>query len=172
LAVTDAGVTIPPDQLPPLPLVIHPARLSPLPELEPANQPVLGQAVRFLGSKVSQVESVKAGDWLRFTLFWQADQPVQTDLTVFTQLIGPDGRVWGQWDNQPKGGWYSTSLWSPGQPVADNYAFQIDPAASAGEYRLIAGMYDSTTGERVAVTAGPGNGNNFVEVAKIVVAKP
>lgn len=172
LAITEAGVTIPADQLSPLPLVIHPARLPFLPELEPANQSVLDQAIRFLGSKLSQVEAVKAGDWLRFTLFWQAEQPLKTDLTVFTQLLGPDGRVWGQWDNQPKGGWYSTSLWLPGQPVADDYAFQIDPTTPPGDYRLIAGMYNAATGERVAVTGGVGQGNDFVEVATIKVKQP
>jgi hypothetical protein len=172
LPVTEAGVTIPPDELPPLSLLIYPARF-PLPLGDASTQkPILGGTVRFLGGQLIETGAVKAGDWLRFTLFWQAEKSLETDLTVFTQLLGPDGQVWGQWDNQPKGGWYSTSLWSPGQPVADDYAFKIDPAAPIGEYRLIAGMYDSTTGERVAVTAGLGQGNNFVEVAKLVVAKP
>jgi hypothetical protein len=172
LAITDTGVTILPDRLPPLPLVVHPAGF-PLPAgIEPTGQAVLGEAVRFLGGQLNQAGAVKAGDWLRFTLFWQTEQPLKTDLTVFTQLLSSDGQVWGQWDNQPKGGWYSTSLWTPSQPVVDDYAFRIDPTAPAGEYRLIAGMYDPATGERVAVTAGPSQGNNFVEVAKIMVAKP
>jgi hypothetical protein len=132
----------------------------------------LGVNIRFLGSQVYHPETVAAGDWLRFSLFWQADQPLETDLTVFTQLLGPDGQVWGQWDNQPKGGWYSTSLWLPGRPLADDYAFQIDPAAPAGNYRLIAGLYDPATGQRLAVTAGPGQGNDFIEVATLNVKRP
>ncbi len=80
--------------------------------------------------------------------------------------------MWGQWDNQPKGGWYSTSLWQPGQPVADDYAFRLDPAAPAGEYRLLAGMYNPATGERLAITAGPGQGQDFVEVAVVKVKQP
>ncbi|MBE7470436.1 MAG: hypothetical protein DPW09_03840 [Anaerolineae bacterium] len=172
LAVTAAGATIPAEQLPPLPLVIHPARLSLPSGVEPANQPVLGEAIRLLGSQLSQAEPVKAGDWLRFTLFWQAEHPIKTNLTVFTQLLGSDGRVWGQWDNQPKGGWYSTSLWLPKQPIADDYAFPIDAAAPPGEYHLIVGMYDSATGQRVAVSAGPNQGSNFIEIATVRVAKP
>lgn len=170
LPLTRDGVAVPADQLSPLPLVIHPMPVSaPIPSN--SNPSILAESVRLTGSQVNQAE-VAAGDWLRFTLFWQTDQPLKTDLTVFTQLLGPDGRVWGQWDNQPKGGWYSTSLWLPGQPVSDDYAFRIDPAAPSGDYRLVAGLYNPATGERLPVTAGPGQGQNFIDVATVKVQPP
>jgi hypothetical protein len=168
LPVTEEGVTIPTNQIPPLPLIIHPAPVT-LPEHIEATQPLVGQAIRLRGSQLPQTE-VAAGDWLRFTLVWQAEQLLDTDLTVFTQLLGPDGQVWGQHDNQPKGGWYGTSLWLPGKPVTDDYVFQIDPAAPAGEYRLIAGMYDNTTLQRLPVQTAGGASGDFVEIGTVRVS--
>jgi hypothetical protein len=169
LPITAEGVTIPTDQIPPLPVVIHP---SPLPttSVNQTDQPVWGQAIRLVGSQWAQIE-VAPGDWLRFTLTWQVNQPVKSDLTVFTQLLGPDGQVWGQYDNQPKGGWYSPSLWPPGQPVTDDYAFRIKADAPAGVYRLIAGLYDSATLERLPVQT-PGGIADFVELGMVQVSPP
>lgn len=170
LPTTAEGITIPTEQIPPLPVVIHPAPL-PIPLKNQTNQPIWDHALRLLDSRVAQTE-VAAGDWLRFTLVWQAEQqPLKTDLTVFTQLLGPDGRVWGQWDNQPKGGWYSTSLWLPGQAVSDDYAFQIGADAPAGTYRLIAGLYNSATLVRLPVQTSAGEAN-FVELAAVQVSVP
>ena len=86
-------------------------------------------------------------------------------MTVFTQLLGPDGQVWGQRDNVPGGGWYPVSLWLPGQPVVDDYAFQIHPDAPPGNYRLIAGLYFSDSQARLATLVG----TDFVEVGTVVV---
>lgn len=169
LPVTAEGVTIPTDQIPPLPVVIHPSRL-PATSINQSDQPVWGQAIRLVDSQLAQTEAAP-GDWLRFTLSWQADQPLASDLTVFTQLLGPDGQVWGQYDNQPKGGWYNTSLWPPGQPVSDDYAFQIKADAPAGVYRLIAGLYDGTTLERLPVQT-PAGAADFVELGTVQVSPP
>jgi hypothetical protein len=162
--ITAEGVTIPVDRIPPLPLVIHPA-----PPAWPAAQtleppPVFGEMVALLGARIARDE-VAAGDWLRFTLLWRGERALDQDLTVFTQLLGPDGRVWGQRDNQPGGGWYGVSLWQPGSPVADEYAFQIPPGAPPGDYRLIAGLYPSDSLQRLTTQTGA----DFVDMAGVTV---
>ncbi len=167
LPVTEAGVTIPPDQVPPLPVTIHPQPPADLPA-GPALASFEGE-IRLLGSSLARSE-VTAGDWLRFTLFWQAAGPVSRELTVFTQLLGPDGRVWGQQDHPPRGGWYGLPLWPSGQPVADDYAFPIDPATPPGPYRLIAGLYDSQTGQRLPLQSPAGG--DFVEAGLVRVPGP
>jgi hypothetical protein len=169
LPVTAAGVTLPSDQLPPLPLVIQPGP-APAGWQTQVTPPRLDGKIRMVGRQLDQTD-VAAGDWLRFTLVWQAEYPLETDLTVFTQLLGPDGHVWGQWDNQPKGGWYSTSLWQPGQPVTDDYAFQIEAQTPPGTYRLIAGMYDSATLERLPVQPASGAGQDFVDIGSVRVGQ-
>lgn len=154
-------------QPPSLPVVLRPRSGSETTAL--ASQPSqLANGVLFQGVELQRTE-FRAGDWVRFTLHWQAPATPPGDFTVFTQLLGPEGRVWGQHDNPPKGGWYPTSLWRPGETVADDYAIRLDPAAPAGKYRLIVGMYDPVTGWRVAVATGSGQGNDFVEVGMIDV---
>ncbi|MBE7470273.1 MAG: hypothetical protein DPW09_13145 [Anaerolineae bacterium] len=162
LPVTAEGVTIPTNQIPPLPLVIQP--VPPTGYTAEPDGATFGETIRLVGKQLSQSQ-VAAGDWLRFSLIWQADHTVETDLTVFTQLLGPDGQVWGQRDNQPKGGWYSLSWWSPGQPVADDYAFQVSPDAPPGTYRLIAGWYNPATLTRLSTATG----QDFVEIGTVEI---
>jgi hypothetical protein len=164
MPVTDEGVMIPTDQIPPLPVTIQPQLDTAAME---AFQPVsaaFANGIVITGLDLADTE-LEPGDWLRFALVWQTGRPLDQDWTVFTQLLGPDGQVWGQRDNQPGGGWYRTSLWQPGRPVADHYAFQIRPDAPPGAYRLIAGWYHSQTQERVPLAGG----GDFVEVATLQV---
>ena len=86
---------------------------------------------------------------LKLALHWQADKPTGTEYTVFTQLIGPDGLVWGQQDNQPQGGRYPTTAWALHDKVVDRYELRLREGAPPGEYRLLVGMYDLTTGQRL-----------------------
>lgn len=165
--MTEEGVTIPPDQLPPLPLVIQPPPLPADPPL--ATEPVtFGESLQLLGHQVEQT-TLSPGDWLRFTLFWQTNQPMETDYTVFSQLLDSSGQLWGQFDNQPRGGWYATSLWQPGQPLADDYAFPLQPGAPPGDYRLIVGWYDQQTQHRLPVETPAGTISDFVEIGRIRV---
>ncbi|MCB9078784.1 MAG: hypothetical protein H6631_14375 [Anaerolineaceae bacterium] len=159
--VTEDGVTIPSDMIPPLPVVIHPAARSG--DVEPLTA-AFENGVTLMGRSLAQA-SLSPGDWLRFSLIWRTPQLPNRDVTVFTQLIGPDGQVWGQRDNVPGGGWYPVSLWPPDQPVVDDYAFQIQPDAPPGEYRLIAGLYFSDNQTRLLTQTGA----DFVEVGTVVV---
>jgi 4-amino-4-deoxy-L-arabinose transferase-like glycosyltransferase len=102
----------------------------------------------------------------QLTLYWQNNNPVPTDYTVFTQLIGPDGQVWAQWDNPPQAGRYPTTAWAKYDTVVDRYTLTLREGAPAGEYRLLVGMYDPTTGERLpAVINGEAQPNNAIQLA-------
>jgi hypothetical protein len=148
-----------------LPLIIRPAPV-PLAEVTtPLGQ--LANHTVLLGAD-DITPGLSAGDWLRFRLFWQAAAAVDGDYTVFTQLIGPDGQVWAQQDNQPRGGWYPTSLWQAQEVVPDDYALRLNPDAPAGRFRLIVGMYRPETGQRVLTT----DGADFVEVTTVDVKQP
>lgn len=162
LPITDDGVTIPTNQIPPLPVDIHP---GPYPVTADAVNARFGDTINLRGGTIPR-KQVQAGDWLRFWLVWQVTQPLDTELTVFTQLIGPDGQVWGQRDNRPGGGWYGVPLWLPNQPVIDHYAFQIQPDAPPGAYRLIAGLYHSNTQERLRLE----DGADFVEIGTVEIS--
>jgi hypothetical protein len=73
--------------------------------------------------------------------------------------------VAAQHDGPPDGGTQPTSGWIPGDNVVDEHAISIDRNLSAGEYRLITGMYDPATGQRLTQPSG----ENFFEIARITV---
>ncbi len=158
-------------QPPTLPVVIRPGQKADQAASSGGEGSSLANGATLVEAKIAQ-STLKAGQWVRFTLTWRSETTPPGDFTVFTQFIGPDGQVWGQHDNPPVGGWYPTLLWRPGEIVTDDYAVRLDPAAPPGDYRLVVGMYNPTTGERVAVTKGTGRGQNFVEVGGISVTKP
>jgi hypothetical protein len=107
-----------------------------------------GQTIQLLGYDLPDTQ-ISPGETLSLALYWQAiDQP-STDYTVFTQLIGPDGLVWGQQDNRPQQGKYPTTAWTAGDRVVDRYEIIVREDAPVGAYILLAGMYDLTTGERL-----------------------
>lgn len=131
--------------------IVDPARQSP-PEQE--LRVSLGSEIQLLGYQLDE-RSLSPGQPVRVALFWQATQPVTDDYTVFTQLVGPDGQVWAQQDNQPQGGSYPTSAWSPFDTVVDRYELHLGAGASPGPYQLLVGQYDLDTGQRLpAVDAG------------------
>jgi hypothetical protein len=114
----------------------------------------LGKAVRLVGYRLAQ-EEVSPGDTLVLTLYWQAEQPIAGDYTVFVHLQGSDGGLVAQQDNPPVRGTQPTSGWEPDELVEDPYEIQVPVDAAFGEYTLSAGMYDPVTVERLeAVAAG------------------
>lgn len=94
---------------------------------------------------------IRPGERLPLTLVWRARQTPKLAYTVFTHLVGPDGQLWGQWDNPPVRGSYPTKEWSPGEVVFDQYQLPVKDEAPAGRYRLLVGMYDAGSGARLAV---------------------
>ncbi|RME31296.1 MAG: hypothetical protein D6800_00900, partial [Candidatus Zixiibacteriota bacterium] len=95
--LTGQGVEIPGEQIPRLPVVIRPATLPASVREKGEFVAVFKNGIRLREAHLTQ-RQVARGDWLRFSLTWTAEAEPDTDLTVFTQLIGPDGRVWGQHD--------------------------------------------------------------------------
>jgi hypothetical protein len=165
--ISDAGDVIPADRLPLWPVVLRPLP-EPLPE---GGLPLgtFGEAIELLDVDVSDQGEARPGDWLRFTLTWRVQRPLGQELTVFTQLIGPDGQAWGQQDNPPRGGWYPTPLWQPGEVVRDDFAFTLDPLAPAGSYQLIVGLYDSQTIQRLPVRSADGSLADHLSVGQVTV---
>jgi hypothetical protein len=88
---------------------------------------------------------------VRLTLYWQALSALPQDLTVFLQLLDDSGQLVWQVDRYPVDGFRPTSSWAVGEIIVDRYGWQLPPELPPGEYRLIAGLYDWQTGQRVPV---------------------
>jgi hypothetical protein len=131
-----------------------PATLPPPPTGLRVSHPMLatlGDQVRFLGYDLPS-ESVRAGEALSFTLYWQALRPMDVSYSVFTHLLGPSEQVLGQKDGIPGGGANPTTQWQPGDVIADEYTLIVQAGAPPGEHPLEVGMYRLETSTRLPVT--------------------
>jgi hypothetical protein len=123
-----------------------------IPEIQNPLEARLGQSVRFLGYDLSTRE-IGAGGNLQLTLYWQALAETGVSYTVFTHLLDADERVWGQMDSLPLRGEAPTTSWVTGEIIADQYDILVDPDAPPGTYVIEIGMYEASTGRRLAVVA-------------------
>jgi 4-amino-4-deoxy-L-arabinose transferase-like glycosyltransferase len=127
-------------------------------EKEMTRQPAtFDEGIQLRGFRISgggpeaNQPSLSPGDTLFLSLYWEADGPTDVPYTVFTHLVGPDGQLFGQWDNPPVSGTYPTTGWSPDENVVDQYQIPVKPDAPPGDYHLQVGLYDPATGARLPV---------------------
>jgi hypothetical protein len=60
-----------------------------------------------------------------------------------------EGRPLAQWDGNPCLNTARTSLWPAGEPVRDHVLFRLPADLPGGEYRLLVGLYDPASGQRL-----------------------
>ena len=65
-------------------------------------------------------------------------------------FLDPDDQVLTQQDNPPVNGTYPTTLWLPGEIVADPYDIPLPTDLSPGEYPIQVGLYIPENGLRLA----------------------
>ena len=125
-------------------------RLSAPPAIETVDYR-LNDSIRLFGYEIMADEFHPDGQMV-VTLYWESQQPVAIDYTVFTQLLGPDFQLHAQMDRQPLSGHWPTSRWRPGQKFVDKFELKISENAPPGDYVLLVGLYDANTGQRLPVT--------------------
>lgn len=117
-------------------------------------------------------ERVQAGQTLRLFIHWNFLRPSAQDLTVFTQLLGPDSQLHGQKDNPPLEGLVHTSQPPVLNDVVDRYDITVPEDAPPGTYQVLVGMYDPSTGERVVAYRGDEPlPSNAIPLATVVVTQ-
>jgi hypothetical protein len=148
---------------------MDPARTKPPPHTKIVE---LGQEIRLLGYDLADTQA-RPGEAVSLALHWEAIAQPATNYTVFTQLIGPDGLVWGQQDNQPQQGRYPTTAWSIKDRVVDRSDIIVREDAPEGSYSLLVGMYDVATGERLPAVNEQGHqlSNDAVVLGTIDVVR-
>jgi 4-amino-4-deoxy-L-arabinose transferase-like glycosyltransferase len=146
LAIACPFVYILPNYAPPP--ILDEAQVGPLSERLDANYQ--GQ-IKLLGYHVPR-EETWPGDTLPITLYYQAMVPFGIDYTVFVHFVDAQGNIVVQQDTYPGMGRYPTTLWQPGQIIADTFYLTLPewtPAPGTGI--LEAGFYDRDTGLRLLV---------------------
>jgi len=131
----------------------------------------LGDEITLLGYNLPTRE-VEAGDILPLTLFWQALAQPQERYKVFVHVLDEAGHIVGQWDSEPGDGMNVTTLWQPGETVADNYGVLVRPGTPPGQHRIEVGLYSPLSGQRLAVSEGGQTGDDHLVLDSIAVLRP
>jgi uncharacterized membrane protein len=129
-------------------------RLAPAAEdvsLQPVEA-VFAGGLRLTGYRVADLEGEPA-----VVLRWLPEAPVARDYTVFVHLLAEDGARVGQSDAQP--GWvvpWPAGRWSPARPVLDGHRLSLSGRLAPGRYRVVAGLYDWESLERLPLLDAAG----------------
>jgi hypothetical protein len=122
----------------------------------------LGDKIELLGFDVKEQQSSGLAP-LELTFYWLPLAVMDTDYTVFVHLRDTIGQTVAQKDQPPLNGAYPTSLWDLGEIVVDEITLELPAGLPPGEYTLVIGMYDFTSGIRLAVPGNPANEVGLVD---------
>ena len=127
------------------------------------SEPIRLQAIKTGAAQAAVPTAAEAGADLRLVLYWQADAPVRSSYTVFTQLFDRDGALVAQQDNLPVEGLAPTNTWQPGVLIRDAYRLALPANSPVGTYQLHIGLYDDAG--RLQLTLADGASADHVVVA-------
>ena len=76
---------------------------------------------------------------------------------MFVHLLNQDGQQVAGADGPPAAGDYPTPMWRIGDQVDDQHIITLPGDLAPGSYQIAVGLYDPTTGARVARLDGAGD---------------
>jgi hypothetical protein len=118
--------------------------------IPPAGAAQLDKTISLLGYDVQPALTNEGQtERLDLQLNWQTSEPISTRYKVFAQLLATDDSLVAQSDHFPAGGERPTTGWLPEEIITDAHTLSLPPELSPGSYRLIAGLYNPVTGERL-----------------------
>ena len=108
----------------------------------------LGEHIRLVGVRTGR-EGLVPGEPLAVVLGWTSDGTVREDYSVFCHLVDEQGEIVAQDDGLPLAGTRPTPSWRVGELIEDNHQIVIPEDLQSGRYRLLVGLYDRETMERL-----------------------
>jgi len=131
-----------------------------------------GNVARLAAFEVG-TEVVRPGNAVPVTLYWQALEPTDEDLSIFVQLVADRDQILGQVDSYGGGGLYPTSMWSAGEVIPDRFMVPVSRAPMQPiAAHLIAGLYRYRTGERLRVVDPAGQVVLMPILTRVKIAVP
>jgi hypothetical protein len=117
---------------------------------------VLG--IDFLDERGRLVDAVSPGRQYHMRTYYRVLAPVTTEWEGFIHIDGYHRRHNG--DHKPMNGKYPMSLWLPGDLLADDHEFKLEPNFTPGTYEVYFGLFVGDT--RLKVKSGPNDGDNRI----------
>jgi hypothetical protein len=147
-----------------------PQRLWEAPPLEIPLDAQLGSQVALLGANLAPAPTValRPPATLTVTLAWQALSEMDVSYRVFLHLLQPDGSLLVQSDGEPVNWTRPTTGWAPGEVILDQRTLEIPADAPPGQYKLVAGLYDPDTKQRLSLS----DGTDVVPITPITLEAP
>jgi hypothetical protein len=132
-----------------------------------------GSSMLLVGYTLSPETEMQPGDVLNLTLYWQATERVYERYTVFTHVLDARGDKVGQKDDEPQRGFKPTVLWQRGETIVDAVEIQVSSTAAPGTYRVVTGMYNSVTQQRLPAYAPDGVAlGDYATLTEIAIPAP
>jgi hypothetical protein len=125
-----------------------------LPVTTPAHTLDVEAAGVILQSYELEHTIISPGEQFQVALLWQAEQGSLPLYAVTVQVLDAANTKIAQWDGAAGGDGYPSSRWQVGERIWQNVPLTIAADALPGEYRVIAGVYDPLTGERLPLDDG------------------
>ena len=143
-----------------------------------------GGVIRLLGYDSSVNKGATPDEMtLHLKFYWQSAAQTDIDYSVFVHLLDASGNIVGQKDHllgrydvanstavesPPAERWYPTSVWDPGEVIADEIVLSLPAHVANGsankKWSLEVGLYDLATGERLAVPEWPDGAIRLAEM--------
>ncbi len=117
---------------------------------------------------------VTGGDSLHFALEWWAHDPLVKqafDYALFVHLLNEQGEKVAQLDWQPHDDWgpRPMSSWFGATSIVDEEMLPLPADLPAGNYRLLLGVYNWQTGERLATVGDDAEAGDVVTIARFSI---
>jgi hypothetical protein len=120
--------------------------------LSPTGAAQLAETIVLLGYDFQLVRSDgEPNSSLDLHLYWQTQTLITSRYKVFAQLFVAGNSLAAQSDSFPAAGQRPTTGWLPKEIITDSHSLALSPDLPAGTYRLIAGLYNPLTGERLPI---------------------
>ncbi|MFT5193071.1 MAG: hypothetical protein ACI9EW_000455 [Cellvibrionaceae bacterium] len=134
--------------------MVTPAEISkPLFGGQHAVDVALGERVTLAG-----YDLIFENNRIQVVLYWVANDYLNRNFQAFVHAIDQDGNLIIQHDSAPECGINPTTRWEPGTVIRDPHTINLAADWPADRpLRLMAGMYDLITQERMSVAGEPGN---------------
>jgi hypothetical protein len=104
----------------------------------------LERGIQILGYDVGSL----GGNELPVTVYWKTQAPQPHNFQVYVHLIGPDDKLYAQSDKLNPAD-FPTSRWPTDKYIRDEHELMFQSKLPPGEYRLVVGLWNAGTGERL-----------------------